>query len=163
MKKLIFALLLLAPSYGISSQVTQKQFEQKMAGTWHLVSVTFINSSGERTRPYGDDPQGLLIFDKGGEYATQILRTGRPKFASGNKARGTADENRSLVIGSNSHFGTYVLDSRRMTVTFKIISAFFPNWESTEQTMTVLLKEGKLTLNAPTSTSGGKAEVVWKR
>ena len=60
---------------------------QSYVGTWALVLVDKVSPDGAHTHLYGDDPQGLMTLDAEGRYTIQILRTGRPKFASGSKAK----------------------------------------------------------------------------
>ncbi|MFT3745690.1 MAG: lipocalin-like domain-containing protein [Pyrinomonadaceae bacterium] len=163
MKNLILAVFMLVSAYGVQAQVSQKQLTKQVIGTWHLVSVTFTSKDGVVSQPYGESPQGILIFTGDGEYSAAIMRVGRPKFASGDKSKGTPEENKAFTTGTNSHFGKYVLDAAKMTVTYKVASASFPNWESTDQTSNIILKDDLLISNTTSTTSGGKGEVVWKR
>jgi hypothetical protein len=143
----------------------EKRIKDRLTGTWTLVLVDNINPDGRRTQPYGEKPQGILIFDKDGNYALQILRTQRAKFVSGDKTKGTPDENRSLVLGSNSHFGRYSINAVDNTITFQIEHAFFPNWEGTEQKRSFTLSEKEFKYTVPTTTNGAgvSGEVIWKR
>ena len=93
--------------------VMEKRIKDQLIGIWILVLVDNINPNGKRTQPYGENPQGVLTFDKDGNYSLQILGTDRTKFVSGDKTKGTADENKSLVLGSNSHFGKYLIRACR--------------------------------------------------
>ena len=77
----------------------------QLIGTWKLKLVDNILPDGSRVHPYGPDPQGVLMFDAGGHYALQIMRADRPKFAANDKNKGTAEEYRGVVQGSNCHFG----------------------------------------------------------
>ncbi|MFM0136318.1 lipocalin-like domain-containing protein [Caballeronia grimmiae] len=42
-----------------------------------------------------------------GHFAWVIVNPDTPKFASGNRAQGTADENKTAVLGGLAFFGTY--------------------------------------------------------
>lgn len=143
----------------------EAHIKKQLVGTWSLVLVDNIDPSGKRTQPYGENPHGLLIFDTDGGYAIQILRADRPNFASGDKTKGTADENKALVLGNNSHFGRYAIDAAEKTITFKIDHAFFPNWQGTEQNRPFTLTNDEFRYSVPTTTNGTgvSGEVVWKR
>jgi hypothetical protein len=136
-----------------------------LASTWRLLSVENRTAGGSVTRPYGDEPVGQLTLDRGGRYSVQIFRPGRARFASNDKARGTVEENRALVQGTNSHFGTYVVDPAAGTIEFRIASASFPNWEGTVQRRSYAIRGDTLRYTVRTTTTGGSetAEVAWVR
>src|SRR5260221_10536269 len=133
----------------------------KLAGTWTLVSVVNIRADGSRVEPYGEHPEGVLMFDDGGRYSIQIYRVGRARFASNDKGRGTDSENRAVVQGSNTHCGRYGVGGD--IITFRIEHASFPNWEGTEQQRSFRLNADDLTYTVRTPTDGGAqtAEVTW--
>lgn len=152
-------------SFSTCAAVAQKNENSKLPGTYLLVSVDNIGKDGNRIHLYGDNPQGLLIFDAAGNYSLQIMSQNRPKFAAADKSKGTDEENRSAVKGCNTHFGTYVIDAMKGTITFDIAHASFPNWESTRQTRSFSLVDGvfKYSVPSPTTGNGVTGEVVWKK
>jgi hypothetical protein len=136
-----------------------------IAGTFLLVAVDNVLADGSRVHLYGDDPQGMLVLDTKGRYALQIFSQGRPRFAAGDKSKGTDEENREAVKGSNAHFGTYSIDRSAGTITFYIDHASFPNWEGTQQKrpFTFIGNIFKYTVPAPTTGGAVTGEVEWKR
>ena len=138
------------------------QTRADLIGAWTLVSDTNVKEDGSRTQVMGTDPQGLVIFLGDGRYSLQLLRSGRPKFASNSRLEGTPEENKAAVQGANPHWGTYSVNEADRTILFKIEHAFFPNWEGTEQNRPFTLSGDRLTWIAKAST-GGKAELVWQR
>jgi hypothetical protein len=134
-----------------------------LTGTWTLVSIRNIAADGSVALPYGEHPQGTLIFDADGRYAVLIFRADRARFASGDKNRGTSEENEAYVRGTNSHFGRYSVEPGMLI--FHIDHASFPNWEGTEQRRAFTLENDVLRYTVRTTTSGGSeiAEVTWKR
>lgn len=99
-----------------------------------------------------------------GNYAIQIYNVMRPKIASGDKNKSTAEENAVLVQGSNAHFGKYITDEK--TITFNIEHASFPNWEGTVQKRVYTCTGNELKYVVTNTTQGGQAviaEVVWRR
>ena len=137
----------------------------QVVGTWSLVLVDNVLPDGSRVHLYGPHPSGLLMFDGGGRYSLQIVSQGRPAFAAKDKSRGTADEYRAAVQGSNAHFGRYVVDSTARTITFRIEHASFPNWDGTAQKRSFTLDGDRLTYTVPAPTTGDGAigKVEWRR
>jgi polyisoprenoid-binding protein YceI len=138
---------------------------QSYLGTWALVLVDRVAPDGNRTHLYGDSPEGVMTLDADGRYTMQILKAGRPKFASGSRLTGTPDENQQAVQGANSHFGRYVVDDRDHSITFHVDHAFFPNWEGTDQKCELTIADDRLTIIQPTTGAGGNStgEIVWRR
>src|SRR5579859_2939901 len=89
-----------------------------IVGSWILVECDNISPDGTRVHLYGDDPQGLLILQQDGRYAMHIVRRDRPKFAAGDKAKGTPEEYRAAALGYNAHYGRYKFDLPAQTVEF---------------------------------------------
>jgi len=135
-----------------------------LIGTWLLGIVDNVMPDGSRVHLYGDNPQGLLTFSADGRYSLQIMRSDRARFVSNDRARATAEEYKSAVMGSNAHFGRYVLNDTDHTITFRIEHASFPNWEGTEQKRSYKIEDGRLKYIVPTPTTGAGAigEVEWK-
>lgn len=150
---------------SVKKNTLEKRISDQLIGTWTLVLVDNILPDGTRSKPYGENPIGLLIFDKNGNYAIQILHENRPKFISGDKTKGTNEENKALVLGSNSHFGKYTINAKDQTITFKVEHAFFPNWEGVEQIRPFTLTKTELKYTVPNTTNGTgvSGEVIWKR
>ena len=74
-----------------------------LEGAWLMDQAYEIEADGTRTANYGVHPRGLFIVDHVGRYSIQIFRMGRPPFASGDKARGTAEEYRAeLALAATS-------------------------------------------------------------
>lgn len=157
MKTIFFILFILG-----SMSITYAQ--NKLTGTWTLVSVDNIYPDSSRIHPYGEHPQGLLMMDSKGNYAIQIFNVIRPKVISGDKNKCTPEENAALVQGSNAHFGKYIADEK--TITFNIAYASFPNWEGTIQKRSYTFTGNELKYVVTNTTQGGQsviAEVVWQR
>jgi len=72
-----------------------------LEGSWTMDSAYEILANGTRTTNYGEHPSGLMIIDHAGRYSIQIFRRDRPPFKSGDKTRGTPEEYRTAVLGSD--------------------------------------------------------------
>lgn len=162
-KAYIIALLFTTFAFA---QKSDKLIASKITGLWTLVSVENSEMDDTKTFPYGTNPKGSLFFDEKGNYAIQIYKNKRAKIISGNKNKCTPEENASIVQGSNSHFGKYEIDETNQTITFKIETASFPNWEGTIQKRFYTFIDNELKYVVTNTTQGGKsvtAEVVWKK
>jgi hypothetical protein len=140
----------------------QKSLKEQLAGAWTYVSVDIVRPDGTRTPLYGPNPSGLAIFERSGRYLLLTARAGQPKFASNNRASGTAEEDKAVVQGSIAHFGKYVVNEADKTITFRIETSTFPNWNGIEQKRPFTLTGDVLKWTTAAS-SGGTAEVVLRR
>lgn len=137
-----------------------------LVGSWTLVLVDNVRPDGSRVHLYGERPEGLLVLDADGRYSLQIFSADRPRFAAGDKAKGTPEEYRAAAQGGNAHFGRYRVDGSSLI--FQIDHASYPNWEGTEQKRPFTFAGDELRYTVPTPTTGAGAagatgEVVWKR
>lgn len=165
-KGIIIIVALLNVTLSIGQKNVTSISKEKLVGSWSLISIDNIYPDNSRIHPYGENPKGLLIFDGNGNYAIQILKTVRPKIASGDKNTSTAQENAALVQGNNSHFGKYEINAENNTIAFKIEAAFFPNWEGTTQIRSCIFGYNQIKYVVTQTTQGGQkviAEVIWQK
>jgi hypothetical protein len=139
------------------------QSTSDVVGMWTLVS-SVTEKDGVRTDQFGSGAKGMLTLDGGGHFMLTIIGPNLPKFASNNRAAGTPEENGAVISKSIAMIGTYTVNSAEKTLTFRVDSATFPNWNGTEQKR-LLSSSGKDELKyiTPTASSGGVGTVTWKR
>ena len=139
------------------------QSPNDVVGTWTLVS-SVTEKDGARTDQFGAGARGTLMLDAGGRFMLTIIGPDLPKFASNNRAGGSPEENKAVVSRSIAMIGTYSVDSAGRTLTFKVDSATFPNWNGTEQTRLLSSDSAdELKYITPTASSGGVGTVTWRR
>jgi hypothetical protein len=131
-------------------------------GMWVFVS-SINEQNGRKTETYGPGASGLMVLDSTGRYSITIIAAALPKFVSNNRTTATADEAKAVVARSNAHFGIYSINPGDETITFKIESATFPNWNGTEQKRTLIIKGDELQYAVTASSAGGSSVVTWKR
>jgi hypothetical protein len=134
-----------------------------LAGTWTLVAADVIRPDGTRARDYGESPQGRLMVDAAGRYSVQIYRSERPRFASGKKDAGSADEYREAVLGCSTHFGTIAVDAAGRVMTVRLEGSSYPNQEGTEQRREFELRGDELSYRVPPRPDGGTPISIWRR
>ena len=110
----------------LSASEVVAQSTQDLARTWTLVSVV-TEQGGNKTDTYGPNPKGILMVDANGRYVITFARADLPKVASNNRTTATPEENKAIVGGSLTHFGTIAVNTADKTFTFKIETATFPN------------------------------------
>jgi Lipocalin-like domain len=150
---------------GTARQTSAQSATQKFVGTWSLGSIVYVSPDGHKIEPFGHDAKGLLYFDAGGHFATQVMRVDRPPFASNNRMLGTPDENKSASQGVVAYFGTYNVDESNRILTLHIEQSSFPNWNGTDQKRMFAFSGDQLRYTAASSTAnpGESAELIWKK
>jgi hypothetical protein len=129
--------LVLALSVGSAFAQVAKSLREQLMGTWNFVVAEVTAPDGTKTYPFGQTPKGILIFTSDGHFAQIHVASDVPKIASNNRLTGTAEEYQAIMRRSISVFGTYTVDESKKTVTYKIASSSFPNWEGEAQTRVI--------------------------
>ena len=123
-------------------------------------------SGSEAEYPFGRDAIGQITYDAAGHMAVQIMKAGRPDFASVDSAVGTADEVSAAFHGYVAYYGSYRVDEGARVVTHRLTGSLFPNWIGSEQRREIVLEGDCLTLSTPPMPFQGKDRVFrasWKR
>jgi len=156
-------LALLCAAATHSPGVAVAQTARDLVGTWTAVSNINIRPDGTRATVFGPKGTGLAIFESNGRYAIINLNPDVAKFASNNRAQGTAAENKAAVEGSIAHYGTDTFDAATKVVNLKVEGSTYPNWTGTEQKRTIINFAGDDLKWSVAASIGGTAEVGWKR
>lgn len=146
----------------IGAQQGPSDLRLQMVGTWSL-SEQWVEQDGKRILRFGANPKGIAIYDGNGRFATIILRTDLPKFASNNAMTGTADENKAIVQGSNATFGAWSVNEKDGSLTSHIDGSTFPGWDGLSQRRSVSIAGDDMKMCVPGAQIGGTACAVWKR
>ena len=142
----------------------QKSLEEQLVGTWTLVSADTVRPDGSKTPNFGSTPKGAAMHDASGRFTFMLMRSDLPKFAVNNRNQGTADENKAAVQGSIAFYGTYSVNEADKTVTYRVEGSSYPNINGTEQKRIIVsLTANELRYINPATTTGVRAEAVWKR
>ncbi len=141
----------------------QKALAEQLVGAWIYVSVDTVQPDGSRTPMYTATPRGMAMFDRAGRYVLLTARPDLPKFASNNRMNATAEEYKAVSQGAIAHFGRYTVDEAAKTITFRIDTSTFPNWNGAEQTRPFTLNGDELKWTTPGASGGGTGEVVLRR
>jgi Lipocalin-like domain len=145
-------LLILGFVFSVGNAVAQSA--KDLVGTWTPVSV----------EAFGPNPKGSLTFDANGRFSLQLLRSSLPKVAANKRDMGTPEENKAIVGGTISYYGTYKMSAKDLLL--HVEASSFPNWTGTDQKRTNVALTGdelRYTNPAPSVGSGTPAVLVWKR
>jgi lipocalin-like protein len=145
---------LLLLSFALPARDAAAQSMKSVAGSYTIVS----------TEAFGKGARGTLMLGADGRYSILLTRATLPKFASGSRTKGTADEMKAIVDGSIAHIGKYTIDDGGKAITFHVETSTYPNWDGTTQKRALKLKGDELTYTVTAPSAGGPAaDVVWKR
>jgi hypothetical protein len=154
---------LVVPATAFLSSSASAQSASDLVGTWTLVS-SVTEKDGTKTDQFGPGAKGMMVFDANGHFILTIIGADLPKFGSNYRTGGTPEENKAVVSKSIAMIGDYSVNGSDKTLTFKVESATFPNWNGTEQKRLLSPIDGDvLKYITPTASSGGVGMVTWKR
>jgi len=152
--------------FGGQALAQQKAGDAKrqIVGTWTLVSSINTAKDGKVTNgvSFGPNPAGRFVFTRNGQYVSVNVNPNLPKFASGNRMQGTAEEYKAVVHGSIASFGTYSVspDGKGLTLKQEGGTWALRNGKEEKRPLTLSGDEMKYTTAA---TVGGTSELIYKR
>ena len=160
----ILAVLAAALATGQAS-AQQKSLHDLIVGTWNFVVAEVVAPDGKKSFPFGDTPKGILIFTVDGQFAQIHIAGDVPRIASNNRLTGTPEEYATIMRRSLSLFGTYSVNEEKKTVTYKIVSATYPNWqgEVQERSIDKLTADEFVNTNHNVAGGRGSASNYYKR
>jgi hypothetical protein len=120
---------------------------QRLVNAWRLVSFEVRGPDGGIRHPFGEDAMGILIYTANGSMAGQVMRRGRPPFASSTITGGSLNELAGAATGYIAYTGGYTVDEARQTVTHHVEMSLFPNLIGTDQCRDVAFEGERLSLS----------------
>jgi hypothetical protein len=134
----------------------------KLVGTWKLVSASSTTSTGERNKsPFGLSPVGFLTYTGDGRVTALISHDGRKSLpVSG----GTLEEQAEAFKTFFGYAGRYTLDGDKVTHTVEISS--IQNYVDKDLVRRVKFEGDRIVLVAPPTLANGKMqtfELIWQR
>jgi len=138
----------------------------QFAGAWKLISSEMRTSNGEIHYPLGEDCEGRMIFDAAGNFSAQLMRPGRPDFASDDLLRGTDEEIRTAYQGFVAFWSKISVDDAKKEVSYEVEGSLFPNWIGHKNLRHFEFEGDRMTLKTPPFTMGGQeitGVLIWER
>lgn len=142
-----------------------KKVGKKILGAWELVSWVYQNEHGENINYFGNEPKGILLYDKSGYMSVQIATENRPEFESEGINAGKKKEMAAAFSTYLSYFGKYV-ESEPGVYEHTVEGTLFPNWLGKKEIRYARLKGDTLVLSTPpTPTKSGDIvfNITWKK
>jgi hypothetical protein len=158
----LFAMIVLAlsPGAGLSQE---KSLREQLVGTWILVSIVNTSPTGVKRNLFGENPNGILIFDSGGRYVSIATARNRQEFSSRNRDTWTPDEYKAAVLGTRAQFGTWSVNESDRILIQGIDGSITPNNDGSEARRSISLAGDQLRLSSGNAARGGSNEMVFER
>jgi len=157
---LIVCLMLVVP--GAYAQSLQ----QRLPGTWKLVSWTSVTGGIEEPVPMGKGATGFITYSPDGHVCVNIMAANRPKFASADFRGGRVEEKAAAFDSFIGYCGRYEVNEQERHVVHTLLTSWYPNWTGTAQKRLVELTGQRVKLSTPPVLYEGKEVVgvlVWER
>ena len=137
-----------------------QSLKEQVVGTWRLVSI-YNDIDGTKVHLYGEKPMGLTVFDRSRNHLSFLSKPDLPKFAVGNRLKGTDAENRAVVHGMISGFGTYTVEGDTVAITH--LASSYQNRTGTVEKRTYKISGDQMTVVNPAAASGGTSYQTYVR
>jgi lipocalin-like protein len=146
---------------GYASAQSAKPKIQPLAGAWTVVSVVQTNPDGSKVDVFGKTPLGGFLVTPGGQCSIIFMRDDLPKFKSGARPTGTAEEFTAVGKGSLAYSGDCSADGQDLTM--KVNASTFPAWVGQTQKRKYTLEAEQLKWVGITGLQGTNVAVTLKR
>ena len=145
-----------------SSEKVFGNANDKLVGTWKLVSASTTTLAGERKEtPYGVNPAGFLTYTDEGRIAAMISHDGREALSSGG---GSLEEQSEAFKTFFAYAGRYTVSGDKVTHHVEISS--IENYVGRDLVRHVKFQGDRITLVTPPTPVNGKTqifELIWER
>jgi hypothetical protein len=130
-------------------------------GTWRLLTWKHFGDDGAVSYPFGEKPQGLLVYTDDGNMMVQMVAADRPKLSTDVALQGTDEERAQAYATCLAYFGTYRVEDNQ--IVHELQGSLFPNWSNTEQPRPFVLEDSVLSLRVFDGEGTLTNEILWER
>jgi hypothetical protein len=127
---------------------------EELVGRWQLTAWTATSEDGSVSTPFGDRPQGCVIYTRGGWMSGQLAVADRRELSTPVALAGTDSERAEAYSSYVAYCGEYRLEADVVVHTLRM--SLFPNWVGGEQRRRVELSGDQLILATPPTPVGGR-------
>ena len=138
--------------------------DDRFTGTWRLVSYEVRRADGKVTYPWGEHPEGRLMYTGDGRVSVAMMASDRRKFSSREMKQGTQEEKVAAVDSYISYAGIYEVNGNK--VIHHVEVSLFPNWVGKGQVRNFQFDGNRLTLStdpAPGDEKRKTGHLIWER
>jgi hypothetical protein len=139
--------------------------DDRLVGTWKLVSASSTASTGERSEtPYGPGPAGFLTYTADGRMSSVISYGGRKPLSFGRAGLALQEEQAEAFKSSLAYAGRYTLSGDEVTHHVEVSS--IQNYVNKDLVRSVKFQGDQIVLITPPTPVNGKiqtVELTWQR
>jgi hypothetical protein len=120
-----------------------------VVGSWKVTSVEHFTDDGT-LHPFGDDPQGFLMYSAEGLMSAVLMAAGRPNLAMDlllGSSTATPEETVAAFHSAYGFAGTYVVEGS--VITHQLLVSTVQNWVGTSQVRPFELEDDVVSLYPP--------------
>jgi hypothetical protein len=128
--------------------------EDRLVGTYRLLSMEHFSEDGEVGRPFGENPKGFIIYTAEGYMSAILMRGDRPNFADADILAATDAERVDAFASSSAYAGRWEIVGDQIIHHLDVTT--YPNWTGTEQPRHFELSDTHFTLFPPKMLMQGK-------
>jgi hypothetical protein len=135
-----------------------------LVGAWRLCSFEYKAEGGRCFAPLGNEPQGLLIYDRSGYMSGMMAKRDRPLLSTNDLSRIPENEKAAISDGFIAYSGRYEVDGDKVIHNVEV--SFVPNWAGTPLDRFCQFEGKKLVLKTPPTNFNGReyeGYVTWER
>ncbi|HEY2500584.1 MAG TPA: lipocalin-like domain-containing protein [Mycobacterium sp.] len=129
----------------------------ELVGRWQLTTWTASDEAGAVKMPFGEDPQGCLIYTAGGWMRVQLAAANRAELATATAFGGAEGERADAYSSYVAYCGEYWLEGDVMV--HRVRMSLYPNWVGREQRRFVELSGDRLVLQTPLIPVSGQSPI----
>jgi hypothetical protein len=137
----------------------------KLVGTWKLVSASSTTSTGERTEtPYGVSPAGFLTYTDDGRMTSVISYGGRKPLSFGRGGAAQVEEQAEAFKTFLAYAGRYALSDDQISHHVEVSS--IQNYVNKDMVRSIKFEGDRITLVTPPTAVNGEiqtVELIWQR
>ena len=148
-------------------EVVDSTLRSKVVGAWRMKAYVEIDDAGSLNYPFGDKPDGFIIYTVDGYMSAQIQKNGRKLFTDNDMFRGTSEEYKEEASGYLAYSGRFFVDEINKKITHEMAVSLFPNWLGNKQNRLIRIEGNILHLetDGPQMFNGKMkvAKITWER
>jgi hypothetical protein len=136
--------------------------EKKLIGAWSLISCRHLLQEGGEILPFGERPNGILIYTADKLMSVMLGAGDRKNFPTAGLFEGTTEDKARAAETFVAYSGNYEITPTEVIHHVKM--SLFPNWAGTSQRRYWRLENESLILSTGVFTSNGKeqtAQLIW--
>lgn len=152
------------PSEGEPTAPMRVSVASQLTGTWRLVSYQEKMGDGSIQNPYGENPQGIAIFEPGGYFSVQIIRMPRVNYPAGYD-KATTEQVKAVQEAYLAYYGTWAFDEGHSALLENIKGCNQPHLNNQVTTQRLEFEGKRLRLRTVFDTTGGQQsiEFLWEK